>query len=301
MKGRPDCPQCRGAGVIVDPDPLKPVALCPCTREVAAQDRAGGIPGRYAAATFESFWEWWKLHHPRQAVVETLARAKTLLETPLLRETLSAEMASKLEHLVHKCGRHVGEDGQPAWKTLRPAQEPQGLQLLQSWSRNDRTAADLWWIDGPPGSGRSSLASAALKAWCARTGQAGHFASVRELSQRLKDVYYDVRSYQNVDFMSERDLMAPLQAAPCLVLDDWDRMDSDIRVVRALAQLLDHRYAEARPTLLTAAKGAYSLQQQESYPPARLDDTSLLHRLAHAQRVELRPVLQRLLDVAGAG
>lgn len=301
MKGRADCPQCRGAGVVVDPDPLKPVAICPCTRELVAQERAGGIPGRYAAATFESFWEWWKLHHPRQGVVDALDRAKVLLESPLLRDTFPAELASKLDHIVHKCGRLAAEDGQPAWKTLRPAREPQGFQLLQSWTRNDRTAADLWWIDGPPGSGRSSLAAAALKAWCGRTGRPGHFASVRELSQRLKDVYYDVRSYQNVDFISERDLMAPLQAAPCLVLDDWDRMDSDIRVVRALAQLLDHRYSEARPTLLTAAKGAYTLQQLESYPPTRLDDTSLLHRLANAQRVELRPVLQRLLDVTGAG
>lgn len=301
MKGRPDCPQCRGAGVVVDPDPLKPVAVCACTREVAAEARAGGIPARYAGATFESFWEWWKLHHPRPAVLEALDQARGLLEQPVARETLSAELASKLDHIVHKCGRHAKEDGEQEWKSLRPAREPQGYQLLQAWARSDRTAADLWWIDGPPGSGRSSLAAAALKAWCARTGQPGAFASVRELSQRLKDVYYDVRSWQNVDFLSERDLMAPYQAAPCLVLDDWDRMDSDLRVVRALAQLLDHRYAQARPTLLTAARGAFALQQSEAYPLARLEDASLLHRLAHAQRVELRPVLQRLLEAAGAG
>lgn len=301
MKGRADCPQCRGAGVLVDPDPLLPVLVCPCTRDLNAQARAAGLPARYAQASFEGFWEWWKVHHPRPGVLEGLDRARALLEQPLLRETLGPELASKLDHIVHKCGRHRGDDGQEAWKTLRPAREPQGYALLQAWARSDRTTADLWWIDGPPGSGRSSLAAAALKAWCARTGQAGAFASVRELSQRLKDVYYDVRSWQNVDFLSERDLMAPLQAAPCLVLDDWDRMDSDLRVVRALAQLLDHRYAEARPTLLTAARGAAALQQQEGYPPARLDDTSLLHRLAHAQRVELRPVLQRLLDAAGPG
>jgi hypothetical protein len=287
--------------VVVDPDPLKPVAVCACTREVAAQARAGGIPARYAGATFEAFWEWWKLHHPRQATADALETAARLLATPMLRETLSAELGSMLDHIVHKCGRHMGEDGQPAWRSLRPGREPQGYGTLQTWAKHDRPTADLWWIDGPPGSGRSSLAAAALKAWCARTGRAGHFASVRELSQRLKDVYYDVRSFQNVDFLSERDLMAPLQAAPCLVLDDWDHMDSDTRVVRALAQLLDHRYAEARPTLLTAAKGAAALQQSDAYPLAKLDDTSLLHRLAHAQRVELRPVLQRLLDAAGAG
>ena len=82
--------------------------------------------------------------------------------------------------------------------------------------------------------------------------QPGLFVSVRTFSLELKDIYYDSRSFRNTDFLGERDRMAPLLAAPCLVLDDFDRMDADIRVVRALAQLLDHRYGEQLPTVITA-------------------------------------------------
>jgi len=95
--------------------------------------------------------------------------------------------------------------------------------------------------------------------------------------------------------------MAPLLAAPCLVLDDFDRMDADIRVVRALAQLLDHRYGEQLPTVITAARWAETLQagDKETYPLLRLDDASLFRRLAASKRVELRPTLERLLESTG--
>jgi len=92
--------------------------------------------------------------------------------------------------------------------------------------------------------------------------------------------------------------MEPLLKAPCLVLDDFDRMDSDIRVVRALAQLLDHRYAEELPTILTASRWAEVLQSggPESYPLLKLEDPNLMRRLAQSRRVVLHPVLERLLD-----
>jgi DNA replication protein DnaC len=168
--------------------------------------------------------------------------------------------------------------------------------MLLNWARQGRDKVDLWWIDGPPCSGRSTLAASALKAWCERTGQKGLFISVRTFSQELKDTYYDTRSFKNVDFMSERDRVAPLLAAPCLVLDDLDRMDTDIRVVRAVAQLLDQRYADEQPTLITASRWAESLQAGENYPLARVEDPSLMRRLAQSRRVELRPILDRLME-----
>jgi hypothetical protein len=92
--------------------------------------------------------------------------------------------------------------------------------------------------------------------------------------------------------------MTPLLEAPVLVLDDFDRMDSDIRVVRGMAQLLDHRYGEQLPTILTASRWAETLQagDKEAYPLLRLDDPSLFRRLASAKRVVLRPTLERLLE-----
>jgi len=292
VKGRPDCPLCQGRGVIVDPDLLAPARVCACTKEARATGDALGIPSRYASATFDTFWDWWKIQHSKDKLINQLSQAQDLLEHELSRESLPEELRSKLELILHKCGR----SGQGTWKDLKPAQEPSGYRSLFNWARHGRDAVDLWWIDGPAGSGRSSLAAAALRACCERTGQAGLFVSVRTFSQELKDTYYDSRSFQNVDFMSERDRMAPLLKAPLLVLDDLDRVDSDIRVVRALAQLLDQRYADQLPPLATASRWSETTLRSETSPFARLEDPSLAYRFSQARRVELRPILGRLLE-----
>ena len=303
MTFKDTCPQCGGRRVILDPDPMQPARPC---QQCAAPDRVKrnltGIPGRYREATLESFWEWWKIQHPRDSVASSLAGAHQLLEHRETRETLSEDLRSKLDLIVHKCGPKQTADGELTWRDLKPAQEPQGYRSLFSWAKQDRDPSAFWWLDGPPGSGRSSLAASVLRAWCERTGQGGLFVSVRAFSLELKDIYYDSRSFANTDFLSERDRMAPLLRAPCLVLDDFDRMDADIRVVRALAQLLDHRYSEELPTLITAGRWAEALQasDKESYPLLRLDDSSLFRRLASCKRLVLRPTLERLMESVNA-
>jgi len=280
--------------VVLDPDPLAPARICSCTTQ--AESATFGIPARYRAASFESFWDWWKIRHPKDELVNLLARAQQLLQNEITRSTLPEELRSKLELILHKCGVRP-DSTESAWKDLKPAQEPQGYRTFFHWARHGRDKeVDLWWIDGPAGSGRSSLAAAALKANCERTGEAGLFISVRTFSQELKDTYYDSRSFQNVDFMSERDRMAPLLKAPVLVLDDLDRVDTDIRVVRAVAQLLDQRYADERPTIATASRWSETVLKSENSPYARLEDSSLQYRFSQARRVELRPILMRLME-----
>lgn len=298
MSGQPGCPHCGGSGVIIDPDPLAPVRRCAC-RRVQRGPGTEGIPTRYRLASLDGFWEWWKTQHPKERIGALLAEAHQLVENPVTAETLREDLRTGLDFLVHKCGARMLPDGELAWKDLKPAQEPQGHRPLVNWARHDRDHSDLWWLDGPPGSGRSTLAAAALKAWNERTGKGGLFISVRAFSQELKDTYYDSISWKNSDFLSERDRMAPLLQAPCLVLDDLDRIDNDIRVVRAMAQLFDHRYAEELPTIITAPRWVEGLQSLgvEGFPFLRLDDASLLRRLAQSRRVVLRPTLERLMDV----
>jgi len=246
-----------------------------------------GIPSRYRQASFDTFWEWWKGQHTKADCQERVKRAEELLGLPGDMGGPGEDLRRMLEHILHKA---------KAQTSLRPAQEPSGYANLRAWATQGRPLSEIWWIDGLPGSGRSSLASAALRAWSTRSGKEGRYVSVRTLSQELKDTYYDVRSFQNLDFRSERDRVAPLMEAPCLVLDDLDRLDPDLRVARAVGQLLDHRYAHELPTLLVANRWVESLLATEGFALARLEDPSLAHRLTQAQRVEMRPTLARILD-----
>lgn len=290
MKGRPGCPRCQGQGLVFDPDPRKPVLVCGCTADLAPDAETLGLPSRYREAAFPSFWKWW--NNAQASTARTLLNRVGDLEDLLARpvdevgELEGREDLAKLLQALRKKPEHG----------IRPA----GAEGLAQWATTGkhrfRHGWELWWIHGPAQSGRSTLAAAALRAWAERTGRGGRFVSVRTLSQAIKDAYYDVRSFQNQAFQSVRDLIEPLQDPPLLVLDDWDRMDTDIRVAAALAQLLDHRYSAELPTILTAAGPPEALDRRENHPLARLEDTSLLERLRGAERVEMVPALKPWID-----
>ncbi|MEI6471414.1 MAG: hypothetical protein WCO20_02115 [Holophagaceae bacterium] len=290
MKGKPDCPRCQGKGLIFDPDPRKPVRICGCTAEVAPDADTLGLPQRYREADFTRFWKWWNNAQASTArtLLDRVGDLEDLLARPVdeVGELEGREELTKLLAALRKRPEHG----------IRPA----GAEGLAQWATSGkfrfRKGWELWWIHGPAQSGRSTLAAAALRGWVERTGRSGSFVSVRTLSQAIKDAYYDVRSYQNQAFQSVRDLIEPLQTPALLVLDDWDRMDSDIRVAAALAQLLDHRYSAELPTILTAASSPEVLERREGHPLARLDDSSLLERLRGAERVEMVPALKPWID-----
>ncbi len=290
MKGRPDCPRCLGRGVILDPDPLKPARLCGCAPEGLQDAAEVGLPTRYRDADFTRFWKWWnnvQASHAR-TLLDRVGDLEDLLARPIdeVGEVEGREELGKLLQALRRKPEHG----------IRPA----GAESLAQWATTGkhrfRHGWELWWIHGPAQSGRSTLAAAALRAWSERTGRSVRYVSVRALSQSIKDAYYDVRSYQNQAFQSVRDLIEPLEAPGLLLLDDWDRMDSDIRVAAALAQLVDHRYSEELPTLLTAAAPPEALERREGHPLARLDDASLLERLRGAERVEMVPALKPWID-----
>lgn len=308
MRGRPGCPRCGGSGFVVDPDPERPVVPCECLKSPGADAAGLELPARYRDVTLEAFWKWWKVQHPEERLAQRMGEAMALVGSAMARDALPDGLAGKLEYLLHKCGAQ-GTPAEPAWKTLRPAQEPEGLSQLQAWAKGGREGVDHWWISGPASSGRSSLAAAALRAWCEASGRTGRFVSVRTLSHRIQDVYHDVISYRNKGFESERDIVEPLMDIPCLVLDDLDLAVSDSRVLRSLGSLLDRRYDEKLPTLLTGRAfvnperlAGTPLEElvkgQERNPVFRLflDDPSMVRRLARASGVNLRPALERLLE-----
>ncbi len=290
MKGRPDCPRCQGKGLVFDPDPQKPVLVCGCTADVAPDAETLGLPTRYREAEFTRFWKWWNNVQASEAraLLNRVGELEELLARPVdeVGELEGREELTKLLVALRKRPEHG----------IRPS----GAESLAQWAtagkHKFRHGWELWWIHGPAQSGRSTLAAAALRAWTERTGRSGRFVSVRTLSQAIKDAYYDVRSFQNQGFQSVRDLIEPLQEPGLLVLDDWDRMDTDIRVAAALAQLLDHRYSEELATILTAAGPPEALDRRENHPLARLEDSSLLERLRGAERVEMVPALKPWID-----
>jgi len=290
VRGRPDCPRCQGKGLVFDPDPQKPVLVCGCTADVAPDAETLGLPARYREADFSRFWKWW--NNAQASSVGGLLGRVPDLEELLSRPPEEVGELEGREDLVKllQAFRKRPEHG------IRPA----GAEALAQWAtagkHKFRHGWELWWIHGPAQSGRSTLAAAALRSWTERTGRGGSFVSVRTLSQAIKDVYHDVRSFQNQAFQSVRDLIEPLQDKPLLVLDDWDRMDTDIRVAAALAQLLDHRYGEELPTILTAAGPPEAIDRRENHPLTRLEDGSLLERLRGAERVEMVPALKPWIE-----
>ncbi len=284
MSPRPDCPRCQGRGVILNADPLKPARLCDC-------DGAGGdasdLPARYREASFTAFWRWWRDWEGNQKrnrlVMDRLPELETLLgaDPSKVGELPQRE---RLERLVHQAKTNI----QHGLKAL-------GGEDFQAWATKGKHRFkggwEVWWIQGPPQSGKTTLACAGLRALAEREGKAGRFVSVRTLSQQIKNAYYDQRGWQNADFVSVRDLIEPLKAQSALVLDEMDCLDGDGRVGAAMAELLTHRYHENLPTIITANLGPQALEQREGSSFARLNDDSLLRRLGAAERVEMIPAL----------
>ncbi len=287
MRARPDCPDCKGRGILKDPDPQKPVRPCPCTIDVGAAPDALALPARYRDADFTAIWKWWKGWEGNQKLqgeaVSQMEAFGALLEGDP-KNTLEIPERDRLERVLTA-----------SRKSLTHGTRPLGAEELMHWSQTGRYKFrggwELWWIHGAAQSGKTTLACAALRAHAERTGKPGRFVSVRTLSQRVKNAYYDSRSWQNQDFVSVRDLVEPLKDQSCLVLDEWDQLDGDSRVSSAFAELLTHRYHENMPTILTALQSPEKLATNTDHPFVRVPDPTLLSRLKSAEQVMMLPAL----------
>jgi hypothetical protein len=132
----------------------------------------------------ESFGRWWKRQFTDEAIIDILDEARAALGNEVSKAAYK-EVEKELDGILVKCaGKAVQGAG---WDNIKSAQEPFGFGSLKMWALKDHKDVCLCWIDGAPGRGRSSLASAALLAWCEKARKTGLFISVRTLSQELTD------------------------------------------------------------------------------------------------------------------
>lgn len=110
---------------------------------------------------------------------------------------------------------------------------------------------------GPPGTGKTHLAVAALRAGVA-AGCGGHFIGGREYLRQLRLSYRDDRT-------ERPDPLAEARSWQLLLLDDLGsaRLDRNPEHVReAILDLVDWRYMEQRATIITANRSMAQLREE---------------------------------------
>ncbi len=78
MRGRPDCPHCQGSGFLLDPDPMRPARICPCTKEARPELATLQLPARYRETTFAAFFKWWSKEYAPNQVTRILTGMEEL-------------------------------------------------------------------------------------------------------------------------------------------------------------------------------------------------------------------------------
>lgn len=112
---------------------------------------------------------------------------------------------------------------------------------------------------GPSGLGKTHLAVAILKRVAARCGARGLFRPMGTLLRQIRETYNPVvRS-------TERQVIQPVMEAELLVLDDLGRERPTDWVEETLTLIIDTRYNERRPTIITSN---YALTDDSSDPNA---------------------------------
>lgn len=98
---------------------------------------------------------------------------------------------------------------------------------------------------GPPGVGKTHLAVAALKEVIGSRGAQGYFYKAAELLQKIRN------TYNNSVEETEMGILGPIFDADVLVLDDVGLERPTEWVQETLGVLIDKRYSNQKPTILT--------------------------------------------------
>jgi hypothetical protein len=260
IKGKRSCSKCKGTGryavTVFDPEigrDDEKIKICACVGDILMDGT--DIPARLDGFTFDDVVGWW---------------------ADRVRERNGPRFTA-VERVVTPTDTAIGN--------LRKA-----VAAMAAWAdRTDPNPVDFWWIHGDPSSGRSTLAATAMAVWCQAHGKSGAYRSMRELGKELLNSFAGVYNFDAPKVMLERDLVDPLANAPILILDDWDRMENDVRVATSMSQLLDARYTAGLPTIIVAADTPKNLWERgPSYPLKKIADASAQARLERAKVINLR-------------
>ena len=120
---------------------------------------------------------------------------------------------------------------------------------------------------GPSGCGKTHL-SAAIANHCLRQAHPAFFISVPELLDHLRSTFSPSSD------ISYDELFEQVQGAPLLILDDLDTRSTTPWAQEKLFQIINHRFNNQLPTVITIAAGT-DLEELEERWCTRLTDPSL--------------------------
>jgi DNA replication protein DnaC len=155
---------------------------------------------------------------------------------------LSRRTARRLE--AANIPPRYADRGFDLYSTHNPSQEAalkKAVDYVEAWPRVDR---GLLWA-GPCGVGKTHLAVAVLKTLVEEKGVAGRFIDESELLRRLQF------SYGPDSPDTEREVLLPLMDVELLVWDDLGTGRPTDWVRETVGMVLNHRYTNKRPTLMT--------------------------------------------------
>jgi len=216
------------------------------------------------------------------ARLPTVVTSNRLLEEidPRLRSRMSDPELCQIYRIVNRDVRSSGHGDQLsslhlyADKTFQsfkhrpelPKEEQQNLEAAVAMARQFAETSENWLVFvGEHGCGKTHLAAAIANS-CADGGRPVVFKEVPELLDHLRATY---RPDSPVTYDQ---LFEAVRSAPLLILDDLGTESATEWAREKLYQILNHRYAAKRPTVITMVN---SLEETEPRLASRMLDVSL--------------------------
>gem|GEM_PF-5982133 len=125
------------------------------------------------------------------------------------------------------------------------------LGALDRWATRGLIAhPDIWWICGERRTGRSTVALAAMRQWCKSGSHIGKYCSFENKGLQIAAV--SDSGIVRQDWNSPHATFLSLETVPILVLDGWGQMPTEVGMKNAVAEVIDTRWDQGRPTIIVA-------------------------------------------------